>query len=440
VQYYFQVFDGTNTVYVYSGLAVTTTELTAQGSALAKAVADNDYPTPSNDGTTSPTTGDPITFKLTVTDNIDVSTVTANYRWMQASAWGSWILDAAMVEGGGFQWSTSGAINAPSDSTDVQYYFQVFDGTNTVYVYSGLAVTTTELTAQGSALAKAVADNDAPVITGIGATPQSQLINGYVKLKATVTDNINLNKVNVTITGPTGFTPDNHSMTIESGNNYIYNRTYSIVGIYNYHIWAKDTSNNGIISSTYQFEIFAKLQITTLITGWNFVSVPFNLTVPQTNLFIRSGGTNYTWTQAVTAHIILNAIYNWTENQPQQHYNLTNALKPGTGYWLYAYSECQLWATNLTPITSTDFITSMINKWNIVGVPIGSSVSKASLIVRYNGVNYTWAQAVTNVYVVKDIFGWSRTVPQGYFIADVLDPGYCYWIYAYVDCILKRTV
>jgi len=322
----------------------------------------------------------------------------------------------------------------------VQYYFQVFDGTNTVYVYSGLAVTTTELTAQGSALAKAVADNDAPVITGIGATPQSQLINGYVKLKATVTDNINLNKVNVTITGPTGFTPDNHSMTIESGNNYIYNRTYSIVGIYNYHIWAKDTSNNGIISSTYQFEIFAKLQITTLITGWNFVSVPFNLTVPQTNLFIRSGGTNYTWTQAVTAHIILNAIYNWTENQPQQHYNLTNALKPGTGYWLYAYSECQLWATNLTPITSTDFITSMINKWNIVGVPIGSSVSKASLIVRYNGVNYTWAQAVTNVYVVKDIFGWSRTVPQGYFIADVLDPGYCYWIYAYVDCILKRTV
>jgi hypothetical protein len=437
VQYYFQVSDGTNTVYVYGGLLVTITEGTAQGAALAKVVTDNDYPTPTSDDTTSPTTGDAMTFKLTVTDNIGVSAVTGNYRWMTSGIWRSWNLDSAMTKSGN-QWSTV-SISVPSNATNVQYYFQVSDGTNTVYVYGGLLVTITEGTAQGAALAKVVADNDAPIITGISATPQSQLVNGYVKLKATVTDNINLNKVNVTITGPAGFTPDNHSMTIESGNNYIYNRSYSIVGTYSYHIWAKDTSNNGIISSTYQFEIFAKLQITTLKTGWNFVSLPFNLTVPKTNLIVKSGGTNYTWGQAVALGIVVNTLYNWSKST--QGYVVTTSMGPGQGYWIYAYSQCELWATNLTPIINTDFITPLINNWNIVGVPIGSSVDKTTgLIVRYNSVNYNWTNAVANGYVLNTIYGWNRTAPQQYYITNTLQPGECYWLYAYVNCTLKRVI
>ena len=359
VNYYFKVFDGTNTVFVYSGLAVTVTEVTAQGSALTKAVADNDYPVPSSDGTTAPTTGDAVTFKLTVTDNIGVSSVTASYQWKTGGIWRSWSFNAAMTKVGN-EWSTSGVINAPSNATDVNYYFKVFDGTNTVFVYSGLAVTVTEVTAQGSALTKAVADNDAPTITDIGATPQKQLITGYIKLKATVTDNINLNKVNVTITGPAGFTTDNHSMTIESGNNYIYNRTYSIVGIYNYQSGRKTQVTMVSYPASYQFEIFAELQITALKTGWNFFSLPFNLTTPKTNLFVMSGSNRYTWGQAVTSGIVMNSIYNWT--RAKQEYNITNTLIPGEGFWMYAYSDCQLWATNLTPIITNDFITRVKTK------------------------------------------------------------------------------
>jgi hypothetical protein len=227
-------------------------------------------------------------------------------------------------------------------------------------------------------------------------------------------------------------------MTLDTGNNYIYNQTYSIVGIYNYYIWAKDTSNNRIRSASYQFEIFAELQITALKTGWNFISVPFNLTVPKTNLYIMSGITRYTWGQAVANNIIMNTIYNWTKSK--QAYNTTNTLTSGEGYWMYAYSDCQLWATNLTPIITNDLITQLKQNWNTIGIPIGSSVNKADLIIRYLGADYTWEQAVTNGYVVKDIFGWTRTTPQGYFIADILDPGYCYWLYAYVDCTLKRTL
>ena len=391
-------------------------------SGFTASISDNDLPSiDSITGNTVGTTGETTTISATFSDNIGVTVATLYYKTASAGSYSS----TSILSG-------SAGIAIPLNSIESWYYYVTVDdaaGTGPVgnpSVDGSVYYTVT------------VSDNDAPQITNIVATPASQLVNNYVNVTATITDNINLNTVKVNISGPTGFT--NASMIKDGGDKYFYNISYTLVGTYNYYIWAKDTSNNGIKSSMYQFEIFAELQITTLKIGWNFVSVPFNLTVPKTNLFIKSGVTRYTWGEAVANHIIINATYNWTENQPQQHYNLTNALKPGKGYWLYAYSECELWATNLTPITSTDFITSMINKWNIVGVPIGTSVSKASLIVRYNGVNYTWANAVTNGYVVKDIFGWSRTVPQGYFIADVLDPGYCYWIYAYVDCILKRTV
>ena len=376
-------------------------------------VFDDDAPVITGDsGAVGVTTGESVTLWCTATDNIGVANAKIS------------------VDGGAqvlMTWSVS----------QWEYVFIAPGGSVASHSYSVWVYDAVPLSHSHGPYTITVTDNDAPIITGILATPTHQLINGYVNITATVTDNINVNVVKVNISGPTGFT--NVSMIKDGGDKYFYNISYTLVGTYNYYIWAKDTSNNGIKSTLYQFDIFAELQITTLKTGWNFVSLPFNLTVPKTNLFIKSGITRYTWGQAVANHIIINATYNWTENQPQQHYNLTNALKPGTGYWLYAYSECQLWATNLTPITSTDFITSMINKWNIVGVPIGTSVSKANLIVRYLGVDYTWAQAVTNGYVVKDIFGWSRTVPQGYFIADVLDPGYCYWIYAYYDCTLKRT-
>jgi hypothetical protein len=437
VQYYFQVDDGTNTVYVYGGLLVTATEGTAQGAPLAKVVADNDNPTPSSDDTTSPTTGDAVYFKLTVTDNIGVSSVTANYRWRQAGSWGSWVLDVAMTASGD-QWSTA-SISAPSDATDVQYYFQVDDGTNTVYVYGGLLVTATEGTAQGAALAKIVVDNDAPIISGISATPQAQLVNGYVKLKATVTDNINLNTVNVTITGPAGFTPVNTSMLPESGNIYYDNRSYSIVGTYSYYIWAKDTSNNAIISSTYQFEIFAKLQVTSLKIGWNFASLPFNLTVPKTNFRVVYLGTEYTWAQAVSNGYVLNTFY--AQNKTSGAYRIVTSMEPGEGYWVYAYVECELWATNLTPITPPTVINSLIDDWNMIGVPISSSVNKVTgLIIRYNDVDYNWTTAVVNHYVLDDIYGWLRTAPQQYYIATTLQPGECYWIYAYVNCTLKLAI
>jgi hypothetical protein len=413
-EYVYTAPGGSTTSYTYfvkvSDAAANSQTSTTYG----VTVFDNDAPIiTGNSGVVSVGTGDKITLWVTATDNVAVISAKITIDVTEFSmAWNGTVSRWEYV------------YTAPGGSTTSHTYF---------VKVSDVAVNTQTSTTYGVT----VFDNDAPIITGVTATPTLQIVNGHVNITATITDNINLLEKKLRTTGPAGYTPVNITMTHTGGNTYYYNSTYTIAGVYNYSLWVKDTSNNGATSTIHQFNIFAELQITTLKTGWNFVSLPFNLTITKTNLFVISGVTRYTWGQAVANSIIIDAVYNWTESQ--QMYNTPNSLKPGKGYWLYAYSECQLWATNLTPITSTSYITPLISLWNVIGVPIGSSVSKTNLIVHYMGVDYNWTNAVANGYVVKDIFGWSRTAPQGYFMADVIDPGYCYWIYAYVDCTLKRT-
>ena len=386
---------------------------------LSATITDDEPPQVIDTTTGTPTTGDSFTFSATATDNIGVSTVYVEY-W-----YGTWThTNISMTAGGGNTYTKQ--ITVLSNTTQTLYYIISAKDAKPNWANTGTKNV-------GN-----VVDNDAPGITSVAASPPLQIVNGYVNITATITDNINLLEKKVRITGPAGYTPVNISMTKDGGNNYYYNNTYPIAGIYNYSIWAKDTSNNGATSTIYQFNIYAKLQITTLLSSWNFVSLPFNQSVSKIQLIVKYGGTEYYWSKAVANGYVLTFIYDW--NRTSQQYVAVDGLAPGRGYWIYAYNGCELWATNLTSMVTNNYITALKYKWNIVGVPIGSSVSKTALIINYGGVDYTWNQSVTNGYVLNYIFGWTRTLPQGYFIANALDPGYCYWIYAYQDCILKRVL
>ena len=95
-----------------------------------------------------------------------------------------------------------------------------------------------------------------PEIKEVSAHPRLQYNNGYVNITCDVTDNVAVENTNVIITGPSGFTTVNHSMIkIKETNTYYYNTSYSIIGTYPFQIWAKDTSNNQNVSTTYIFEI-----------------------------------------------------------------------------------------------------------------------------------------------------------------------------------------
>jgi hypothetical protein len=391
-------------------------------SAYTATVADNDAPTINTiTGDTSGTTGETTTVSVTFSDNIGVTVATLYYKAASAGSYSS----TSILSG-------SAGISIPVNSVESwRYYVTVNDAALTGPVGNPSTDGSVYYTV-------AVSDNDAPLIPSVTATPPRQLINQYVNITATVTDNINVNTVKININGPAGFTPVNTSMFYVVSNIYYNNEMYMLPGIYTYYIWSKDTSNNGVRSSNYQFEMFAELQITALKTGWNFVSLPFNLTTPKTNFFIMDGGVRHTWGLAVSELIVYNYITDWNRVSQEYGSGMITGLTPGDGYWIYSYHDCELWATNLTPMITNDFITHLKTGWNIVGVPISSQISKANLHINNGITDLTWADAVTNGYVMNSIFGWQRTTPYVYFEAYNLDPGYSYWLYAFQDCTLKQ--
>ena len=363
-------------------------------------------------------TGDSVTLWVTATDNIGVSSAKVS------------IDGGALVD---MTW------NAGLSRWEYVFTAPLYNDDDSLYVITVYDAALNE--ASSSTRGISVFDNKPPVITEVTAIPSSQLIEGYVNITATVTDNINLLEKRVIITGPTGFSDKNESMLNAGGDTYYYNVSYDIAGIYQYHIWAKDTSNNQVVSTTYQFDIYSELIITTVIPGWNFVSVPFNQTITKTNLRVRYGINEYNWSEAVNEGIILSTIYDW--NRTMQGYNLTDILNPGEGYWIYAYSECEIWATELGPMVTDGYITSLKHKWNIIGAPINQPINKTSLLVTYYGEDYNWTQATTSEnptgspLILGFIYDWNRQI-NGYQLSDYLNPGYAYWMYAYQTCILKQ--
>jgi len=80
-------------------------------------------------------------------------------------------------------------------------------------------------------------------------------VGGNVNISCDVDDNIALNEIWVNVSGPAGFTTVNTTMGVDATGRYYYNVTYTVVGTYDYFIWANDTSDNSIISSNRQFLI-----------------------------------------------------------------------------------------------------------------------------------------------------------------------------------------
>jgi len=116
------------------------------------------------------------------------------------------------------------------------------------------------------------------MVSNVSAVPNPQIIDGFVNITCTVSDETIIGGVFVDITGPTGFTPVNASMThIPDSDIYYYNANYSIEGNYTYAIYTFDTSGNSAVYSGFRFEIingsFISVDIP-FIVGWNLITIP----------------------------------------------------------------------------------------------------------------------------------------------------------------------
>ncbi len=209
------------------------------------------------------------------------------------------------------------------------------------------------------------------------------------------------------------------------------NTTSLDVGAYNaFIVISSNDPDESILNIPVNLSVV--FDITSLSGNWNFVSPPCNQSIMKTSLFVHHGDSTYNWSESVNLGYVSEYIFGW--NRTTQSYGFANALEPGYGYWIYAYDNCELWIGNIT-ITPDNYITDLEDVWNIVGVPYDQPVNKTDILVN----DISWSDAVTAGIINDYVFGWDRS-GQSYTFADTFMPGYAYWMYAYQQCTLKRTI
>ena len=75
--------------------------------------------------------------------------------------------------------------------------------------------------------------------------------------------------------------------------------------------------------------------------------------------------------------------------------------------------------------------------WNLISLPAyESDYDKSNFIVEFMGTYYSWADALTNGYVLEFTYGWTGGMSGIYVDEGFLDAGEAYWLWAYEDCTL----
>jgi len=112
-------------------------------------------------------------------------------------------------------------------------------------------------------------------------------------------------------------------------------------------------------------------------------------------------------------------------------YYTPTASNHGTDSFTYTISDGfggSATATVSLPVVQLHTLNIHMN-WNLISIPCDTSIAKTDIIVRHNGNDYSWAEAVSNNYIISTLFGWNRS-SQAYFLADTLLPGQGYWCWA----------
>ena len=229
--------SGTSSINIYdvgvtnetAYVTITTTNGSVQIDGVAPEITDN---SPSQG-----TTGDSFTFSVSVTDNIDTAGNLLVYvDWSHGSSSGN--NSMSNVGGDNFEKTVTLDQNSVSDLT---YTIYAEDSYGNGHATSSSSVS--------------VSDNDAPGISSITATPDTQEVGYSVSISADVIDNIGVNDVYLHITYPDS-SSENTSITANvAGDTYYLDQVYNQYGTHSYFFWADDGSSNAITSATNTFEI-----------------------------------------------------------------------------------------------------------------------------------------------------------------------------------------
>jgi hypothetical protein len=172
-----------------------------------------------------------VNISCIVIDNVDVDTVKVNITYS-----GGYLINVSMEQLADGIYYYNSTYSIPGE---YGFFIWANDSNNN------------ENTSDGYSFS--IIDTKPPEITNVMDYPDPQEMNEWVNITCDVMDNVEVDNVKVNITYP----DDSHTIErmVRIDDNYYFNKTYSIPGIYSYFIWANDTSGNENTSGNYTFTI-----------------------------------------------------------------------------------------------------------------------------------------------------------------------------------------
>ena len=208
-----------------------------RGGQQSKSVTDNDNPQ-ITDVSATPSTQDVngyVNITAVVTDNIAIGEIFLNITYPDSSIQN---------------------FSITANKTGNTYYCNKTYTTLGIYTYFIWVDDSSDNSVISTTNTFVIGEQTSPQISNIAITTSSPLDTnssfGWINITCDVTDNIAVDEVSLNITNPDG-SCNNVSMNAGAEDSYYYNSStaFSTYGNYSYVIWANDTSNNYITSSSY---------------------------------------------------------------------------------------------------------------------------------------------------------------------------------------------
>lgn len=266
-------------------------------------------------------------------------------------------------------------------------------------------------------------DTTPPDITNIQVNPPSQIPGGSVNISATVTDDSDLDTVEVTITPPGGSSSTYAMTNIPSTDIYYYEATYTTIGTYDFSIYAEDIYGNDITSSIYHFVIGESIppviqDIDAPFYGpdWAHITceVTDNVEVDEVSINITDPNGGYS-----------TAMMTNTPGTDYYYYNTSYSLIGAYSFYIWAKD------TSGNQIISEEWIImrkQMHSEWNLMSVPVENSWTAETL-----GENIAGCTVVTKFKADTQTFLTHVVgIPYNDF---AIENGVGYFIYATTDSI-----
>jgi len=178
-------------------------------------------------------------------------------------------------------------------------------------------------------------DETPPIITDIVAIPNLQKYpTEPVNIACTVIDNVAIDTVKVHVDGPEGFTLEEEM----NEGSYWYEDVYSILGEYDYFIWANDTIGNIAISDTYSFrvtDIVLPVSSVDPLPLWTN-TVPFKVTatadapIVDVTLYYRYSENGTDWTEWTSYGVDKEEPWNWEFTGSDGYYEFYSIARDET--------------------------------------------------------------------------------------------------------------